>query len=97
MIPLFAKVAGLPSVKLGAGRARKGDPIDASVGFVLQAKVGDHVEAGQPLIVVHARTATAGKAVRSALLAAYTWSAEPVPAPPLLLGSVSGATSARSR
>jgi pyrimidine-nucleoside phosphorylase len=94
---IHAEQVGMASVRLGAGRARKGDPIDPAVGFVLQAKVGDHVEKGQPLIEVHARTAKAGKAVRSALLAAYTWSDTPVPVPPLLLGAVSGATSARSR
>ncbi len=55
------------------------------------------MEKGQPLIEIHARTATAGKAVRSALLAAYTWSDEPVPAPPLLLGSVSGGKTAGAK
>jgi pyrimidine-nucleoside phosphorylase len=86
-----AERVGVASVRLGAGRARKGDPIDHAVGFVLQTKVGDHVDAGQPLIEIHARTAKAGKAVRANLLAAYTWSDEPVPRPSLLLGSVSGA------
>jgi pyrimidine-nucleoside phosphorylase len=86
-----AERVGVASVRLGAGRVRKGDPIDPAVGFVLQAKVGDHVDAGQPLIEIHARTAKAGKAVRATLLAAYTWAEEPVPRPSLLLGSVSGA------
>ncbi len=90
---IHAEQVGMASVRLGAGRARKGDPIDPSVGFVLQAKVGDHVEKGQPLIEIHARSATAGKSVRSALLAAYSWSAEPVPTPPLLLGGASGTES----
>jgi pyrimidine-nucleoside phosphorylase len=94
---IHAEKVGIASVRLGAGRARKGDPIDPAVGFVLQAKVGDHVEADQPLIEIHARTAKAGKAVRSALLSAYTWSDTPVPAPPLLLGSVSGAKTTRTR
>jgi len=39
---------------LGAGRERKGDPIDLAVGVVLQARVGDRVAAGQPLAVLHA-------------------------------------------
>jgi pyrimidine-nucleoside phosphorylase len=94
---IHAEQVGMASVRLGAGRARKGDPIDPAVGFVLQAKVGDYVEKDQPLIEIHARTAKAGKAVRSALLAAYTWSDEPVPTPPLLLGSVSGAKTTRAR
>jgi pyrimidine-nucleoside phosphorylase len=94
---IHAEQVGMASVRLGAGRARKGDPIDPAVGFVLQAKAGDHVEKDQPLIEIHAHTAKAGKAVRSALLAAYAWSDAPVPAPPLLLGSVSGAKTTRAR
>jgi thymidine phosphorylase len=89
---IHAEKVGIVSVRLGAGRARKGDPIDPAVGLVIQAKVGDHMEKGQPLIEVHARTATSGKAVRSALLAAYTWSDKPVATPSLLLGSDSGGT-----
>ena len=40
---------------LGAGRAVKGAPVDHAVGLVLQRKVGDRVEAGEPLATVHAR------------------------------------------
>jgi thymidine phosphorylase len=94
---IHAEKVGMASVRLGAGRARKGDPVDPAVGFILQAKVGDRVEKRQPLMEIHARTATAGRAVRSALLAAYTWSDEPVAAPPLLLGTVSGAMADHSR
>ena len=43
---IHAEKVGMASVRLGAGRARKGNPIDPAVGFVLQAKVGDHVEKG---------------------------------------------------
>ena len=32
---------------LGAGREKKGDPIDHSVGVVVHHKVGDRLEAGQ--------------------------------------------------
>ena len=42
------------STALGAGRERKGDPIDLAVGVVLQAQVGDRVAAGQPLAMLHA-------------------------------------------
>jgi pyrimidine-nucleoside phosphorylase len=46
--------AGLSSVDLGAGRAKKGDPIDYAVGILLHAKVADRVEAGQVLFTIHA-------------------------------------------
>ncbi|MCO4761199.1 MAG: thymidine phosphorylase [Myxococcales bacterium] len=45
---------GLISVRLGAGRNRKEDDIDPSVGLVFAAKPGDTVVKGQPLCWVHA-------------------------------------------
>jgi pyrimidine-nucleoside phosphorylase len=83
-----AERVGRASVRLGAGRARKGEAIDPAVGFVLRAKVGDRVEAGEPLVEIHARSQRDAAAIRDELLAAYTWSADPVAPPPLLLGTV---------
>lgn len=80
---------GMASVHLGAGRQRKGDPIDHAVGLVLLAKVGDYVEAGSPLIEVHARSQDQVRAVREEILSAYTWSmVAPAARAPLILGSV---------
>ncbi len=83
-----AERVGRASVRLGAGRERKGDPIDHSVGFVLLAKVGERVEAGQPLVEVYARTKDAASQAQEAAFAAYTWSDDPVEPPALLLGTV---------
>jgi len=44
---------GVASVHLGAGREKKGDPIDHRTGIVLHAKVGDRVERGEPYADVH--------------------------------------------
>lgn len=44
---------GRAAVLLGAGRDRMGEDIDPAVGIVLQAKVGDHVEAGQNLCALY--------------------------------------------
>jgi thymidine phosphorylase len=49
-----AREIGLAANALGAGRARVGDRVDPAVGFVVLAKLGDRVEAGQPLAEVHA-------------------------------------------
>jgi pyrimidine-nucleoside phosphorylase len=91
-----AEQVGRASVHLGAGRARKGEAIDPAVGFVLQAKVGDRVEDGQPLVEIHARSQGAAASIREQLLAAYTWSDDPVAAPSLLLGMVARTTPLRT-
>jgi pyrimidine-nucleoside phosphorylase/thymidine phosphorylase len=44
---------GLAAVALGAGRARVEDPIDPGVGLVVLKKLGDRVDVGEPLCVVH--------------------------------------------
>ncbi|WP_124058714.1 pyrimidine-nucleoside phosphorylase [Vaginisenegalia massiliensis] len=45
---------GQAAMMLGAGRATKEDIIDPAVGLVLQAKVGDYIEQGQTLAILHA-------------------------------------------
>src|SRR5207302_5983867 len=50
---ITADEIGIASVRLGAGREKKGDPIDHRIGIVLHAKVGDRVERGQPYADVH--------------------------------------------
>ncbi|TYP56108.1 pyrimidine-nucleoside phosphorylase [Thermosediminibacter litoriperuensis] len=45
---------GLTAMKLGAGRQKKDDAIDHSVGIWLCGKVGDGVEKGKPLAVIYA-------------------------------------------
>ena len=47
------KAVGVAVWRLGAGRARKEDTIDHGAGATVEAKVGDHVDAGQPLVVLH--------------------------------------------
>ena len=76
---------GLTSAELGAGRAKKGDPIDHAVGLVLHAKVGDRVETGAPLFTIHANrdNETTAAALQRASRA-YGWSDEPVDPPPLI-------------
>jgi pyrimidine-nucleoside phosphorylase len=56
-----ALAVGLVAAELGAGRARKEDPIDPAVGVVLAAKVGDSVSAGEPLLHIHARDEAASR------------------------------------
>lgn len=50
---LAARKVGLAAGLLGAGREVKGQPVDPAAGVELLAKVGDHVEEGQPLARLH--------------------------------------------
>ena len=51
-----ARIIGETCVDLGAGRAKKSDSIDHSVGIIVHHKVGDYVIAGEPLFTIHANT-----------------------------------------
>jgi thymidine phosphorylase len=50
---LDAMAVGLAAWRLGAGRARKEDPVQAGAGVELHAKPGDRVHTGQPLLTLH--------------------------------------------
>ena len=78
-----ARAIGEAAVALGAGRARKGDPIDHAVGFVIHHKVGERLEKGQPLFTVHANDENLLAEARQAVLTAHRWSDAPVEALPL--------------
>ncbi|MGW4382002.1 thymidine phosphorylase [Kitasatospora sp. NPDC004531] len=53
---LDAYAVGVAAWRLGAGRARKEDPVQAGAGVELHAKPGDTVTAGQPLLTLHTDT-----------------------------------------
>ena len=50
---LDALAVGVAAWRLGAGRARQADPVQAGAGVELHAKPGDLVRAGQPLLTMH--------------------------------------------
>ncbi len=53
---LDAYGVGVASWRLGAGRARKEDTVQAAAGVEMHAKPGDTVIAGQPLLTLHTDT-----------------------------------------
>jgi thymidine phosphorylase len=53
---LDALQVGVAAWKLGAGRARKEDPVQAGAGVEMHAKPGETVVAGQPLLTLHTDT-----------------------------------------
>jgi pyrimidine-nucleoside phosphorylase len=64
---------GLISMRLGAGRFKKGEQIDVRTGLLLQAKIGDYLHINEPLIEVHARNDAEVDLIRNDLLNCFTW------------------------
>ncbi|HIM64965.1 MAG TPA: thymidine phosphorylase [Acidimicrobiia bacterium] len=73
---------GIAAWRLGAGRARKEDAVSPSAGVVCLAKPGDAVQAGQPVLELHAEEPALFDAAREALRDAIDVVDEaPVPQP----------------
>jgi pyrimidine-nucleoside phosphorylase len=81
---LDALTVGHACKVLGAGRERKGEPIDLAVGVVLHKKRGDRVQAGEALATLHANDAAKAEAAKAELLTAFAWGDAPPPAQPLV-------------
>lgn len=77
---LSGNAVGFAAVHLGAGRARREDPIDHRAGVVLHRRVGERTERGGPLFTVHGTDEERVDAAAARILSAYRWSARPVPA-----------------
>jgi thymidine phosphorylase len=78
---LDAMAVGVAAWRLGAGRARKEDPVSAGAGVVLHAKPGDPVSAGQPLLELHTDEPARFERALDALAGSYEIGdvAEPTP------------------
>ncbi|WP_206787913.1 thymidine phosphorylase [Amycolatopsis sp. MtRt-6] len=69
---LDAYAVGVAAWRLGAGRARKEDPVQAAAGVLCLAKPGDRVSAGDPLLELHTDTPDAVPAALAALEGGFT-------------------------
>ena len=78
-----ARIVGEAAVALGAGRARKSDPIDHAVGFVIHHKVGDQLATGDTLFTIHANDRDKLEEAREAIVSAHAFHADPVGRLPL--------------
>lgn len=82
---LDAGEVGVSSLLLGAGRQKKGDPIDPAAGLILHKSPGEYVRAGEPLTTLYASSPSLFAESEKRFLSAVVLSEEP-PAPrPLLL------------
>ena len=68
---LNAEKVGVTSVHLGAGRVKKEDGIDHSVGMWIEKKVGDRVNKGDILAYIHANDTEKGNTAVKDLKQAY--------------------------
>ncbi|QKW08791.1 thymidine phosphorylase [Streptomyces sp. NA04227] len=78
---LDAYGVGVAAWRLGAGRARKEDPVQAGAGIELHAKPGAPVTAGQPLLTLHTDTPERFDYALQALADAYEITDGPSDAP----------------
>lgn len=83
-----AQVVGETAVDLGAGRARKGAPINLGVGILLHHKVGDQVKKGEPLFTVYANDQDKLQSASQRLLGGVKLQSEPCEPLPLFYGVI---------
>jgi len=86
---LDAMAVGLAAWRLGAGRAKQGDPVQAAAGVTWHASVGEWVRAGQPLFTLHTDTAERIERAREALVGAARIEDAPAARRPIVLERIS--------
>ena len=86
---IHARIIGETAVALGAGREKKGDAIDHSVGIEILREVGDFIEAGEELFIIHAKDQASFDRAREQLIKAHQWSDSKVDPLPLIYEIVS--------
>ncbi|MEO7754149.1 MAG: thymidine phosphorylase [Terracoccus sp.] len=72
LVGLDALAVGVAAWRLGAGRARKEDPVQAGAGVELHAKPGATVRGGEPLMTLHTDTPERFERALAALEGGYT-------------------------
>ncbi|WP_404321436.1 thymidine phosphorylase [Arthrobacter luteolus] len=86
---LDALSVGVAAWRLGAGRARKEDAVQAGAGVRLHAKPGDTVKAGQPLMTLLTDTPEKFDRAKEALEGAAVVSPQAAGIPPLIIDRIS--------
>jgi pyrimidine-nucleoside phosphorylase len=85
VIALDAGLVGLAAVELGAGRARKEDPVDPAAGLLVLKRVGEQVSAGEPIAELHAASAARLEAGEARMASAIAIGDAVPPEGPLVL------------
>ncbi|PZS02255.1 MAG: thymidine phosphorylase [Pseudonocardiales bacterium] len=85
---LDALAIGVAAWRLGAGRARKEDPVSAGAGVVMHAKPGDVVSAGDPLLELHSDDPERIERVVADIESSYTIAGVHHPPQPLVIDRI---------
>lgn len=84
-----AEAVGVASMLLGGGRQKASDAVDPRVGITVHKRIGDRVDAGEPLVTLHVDHAGIDAATLRAR-DAFRIGDEPVTAPALFLERIAG-------
>ena len=95
-LEIHARLVGLASVELGAGRRRFDDAVDPTVGFEFHRVAGDQVAEGETLVTIHAADTAGAARAANRLAEAIELSDEPIPLRPLILERVGDGVPAES-
>jgi len=87
---LDARAVGTAAWRLGAGRARKEDPVSAAAGVICLVKPGEQVAAGQPVLELRTDDADRIDRARGALAGAITIGSEPPKAADPVIERITG-------
>ena len=80
---------GIASILLGAGRIKKEDEIDHSVGIEVLKKVGDRVEKGEPMVILYVSERSKVEEAEKLIREAYVIGDEEVERLPMIYGVIS--------
>jgi len=86
---IHARIVGETAVDLGAGRQKKGDQINHAVGIEILREVGDRIEKGDDLFIIHAADQESFDRARERLISAHQWSDSTVDPLPLVYDIIS--------
>ncbi len=79
---------GKASVIIGAGRKKKGDPVDFGVGISIRKHIGDTVDAGEPFATIYARSEADAASAAESCVRAYSFSEGKAKGPPLVYETI---------
>ncbi len=76
---------GMAALMLGAGRQRKEESIDPSVGLKIEKKLGDAVQPGEPLVELYYNDKAVSSEIVTLVERCFVIALEPVQPPPLII------------